>query len=73
MRYLLLVLALFALVWLLRSALGLRRHGRDGADAPAELVRCAHCGVHVPRSEAHTAGGHNFCSEAHRQLGAREP
>ena len=34
-----------------------------------ELVACAHCGVHLPRSEARAAGGALYCSEEHARLG----
>lgn len=71
-RLILLALAVLALVWLLRRALG----GRGGA-APrprpgsAELVQCAHCGVHLPRGEARGAGDALYCSEEHARLGPR--
>jgi uncharacterized protein len=35
------------------------------------MVRCAHCGVHLPESEAITKADHQFCSQAHAALGAR--
>jgi len=31
-----------------------------------EMVRCAHCGVHLPRSESITSHGEFFCSDEHR-------
>ena len=33
-------------------------------------MRCAHCGVHLPRGEARQAGGRLYCSEEHARLGA---
>lgn len=34
---------------------------------------CAHCGVHLPVSEAlHDIGGRVYCSEAHRLAGPRD-
>lgn len=38
---------------------------------PVQMVPCAHCGVHLPTSDAlvNDAGQH-FCSEAHRRAGA---
>ncbi|HLE66605.1 MAG TPA: PP0621 family protein [Burkholderiales bacterium] len=74
-RFILLVLALFLLIWLVRSALAGR--ARRDAQPPTgegrgELVRCAHCGVHLPRSESLSAGGHQYCSEEHGRLGPRE-
>ncbi len=32
------------------------------------MVTCAHCGVHLPRSEAAAAGPRFYCSEDHRRL-----
>lgn len=31
-----------------------------------EMVRCVHCGVHLPRSESVTSQGDFFCSNEHR-------
>ncbi|MGH8705277.1 MAG: PP0621 family protein, partial [Burkholderiales bacterium] len=45
---------------------------KDERAAQGELVRCAHCGVHLPRAEARTAGGRYYCSEEHWRLGPRE-
>jgi uncharacterized protein len=36
-----------------------------------DLVACAHCGVHLPRSEARQAPGGLYCSEEHARLGKR--
>jgi uncharacterized protein len=37
--------------------------------SPGEtMVRCVHCGLNVPKSEALADGGRWFCSEAHRRL-----
>jgi len=32
-----------------------------------DMVRCVHCGVHLPRSESIMAGGKFFCCEDHRR------
>lgn len=68
MKYLLLVLAIVALVWLIRGA---RR--RDAPSARPErtgdvqpMVACHHCGVHLPAHEALPGRGGVFCGEAHR-------
>jgi uncharacterized protein len=34
------------------------------------MVSCAHCGLHLPRTDALPAGERFFCSEEHRQRGA---
>ena len=38
------------------------------AEEGEDMVRCAHCGVHLPRSESILSQGEFFCSEAHRKL-----
>jgi uncharacterized protein len=79
MKYLILVLAVVLLLWML---LGRRRRppakGDDvprrappPADSAEAMVECAHCGVHLPRSEAQLASGRPYCCEAHRVAGPR--
>jgi uncharacterized protein len=76
-RIILIILAVLLVAWLLRRALESRAaRGVDAADegskAQGELVSCAHCGVHLPKAEARTAGGRHYCSEEHWRLGPRE-
>lgn len=63
-RLLMLVAIGAAVYWLLRS------YGKEVSrqDRPVveDMVRCAHCGVHIPRSESITSGGNDFCSAGHR-------
>lgn len=40
--------------------------------APEAMVRCAHCGIHLPRSDAVLIQGKTWCSEEHAKLGARQ-
>jgi uncharacterized protein len=53
--------------WLLKTY----RKQATKQDAPAasseDMVRCAQCGVHLPKSEATASGGKFFCGEAHRR------
>ncbi len=73
MKFLLLVLAVVALLFLLR---GTRRHKggppadkTEAARPPAEpesMVTCAHCGIHLPQNEALPGRGGVFCGEPHR-------
>jgi uncharacterized protein len=41
---------------------------RPGASAE-RMVECAHCGLHIPESEALIGGGEPYCCEAHRREG----
>lgn len=39
---------------------------------PVNMVPCAHCGIHLPSSDALVNdAGQPFCSEAHRRAGPR--
>lgn len=75
-RLLLFLLVLFGIWWLRR------KFARDDRPEPPPRAReraveamraCAHCGVHVPESEALIDGAHAFCSDQHRRLGPRTP
>ncbi|HLS16676.1 MAG TPA: PP0621 family protein [Paenalcaligenes sp.] len=35
------------------------------------MVRCAHCGIYLPRSEALMSNQHTWCSLEHAKLGVR--
>ncbi len=71
--FILFILAMLA-VWLVKRTLAGPRERAGGAADPAagELVRCAHCGVNLPRTEARSAGGRHYCSEEHWRLGPRD-
>jgi uncharacterized protein len=71
-RLLVLILLVVLAVWLLRRALrGSRPAGQSGKPPleQQDLVRCARCGVHLPRSEARQAEGALYCGEEHARLG----
>lgn len=38
------------------------------AEHGGDMVRCAHCGVHLPRGEAIISRGEFYCTNEHRQL-----
>jgi uncharacterized protein len=65
-------IAVALLLWLLFGRSTRRgSKGRPPADAarPSDaepMVTCAHCGVHLPRSDALAARGLHYCSTAHR-------
>ena len=81
-RLIVIIVVVFALLWLLRRALSGPRSRGEGpqADAPpqapgepkGDLVSCAHCGVNLPKAEARSAGGRFYCSEEHWRLGPRD-
>lgn len=72
----LLLLALVVIWWLFGRASQSRGDGPGkrmprGARRPEvqDIVACAHCGVHVPRTEAVSDGIDHYCGEPHRLLG----
>jgi len=48
-----------------------RPGARPAADAPEAMVDCAHCGLHLPASEAVRDGARAYCCSAHRDAGPR--
>jgi len=77
-RFLVLALAVFALIWLLRRSFAeppekteTRGGNRPRAASEGELVRCEHCGLHLPRGEALERDGRRYCCEEHARLGPK--
>lgn len=75
-RLLVLVVLAVLAVWLIRRALlGASRSSQEGVAPPAErgtqgdLVKCAHCGTHLPLAEARALGDRLYCSDEHARLG----
>ncbi len=65
MSRLLLIIAIAVVVYLLIRSF---RKQAPKQDLPAteDMVRCAHCGVHLPKGESVQADGRFFCSAEHR-------
>jgi uncharacterized protein len=68
-KIILLALGLLAVYWILRSYR--RRVDRGAGKPPAaggeDMVQCAQCGVHLPRSESITTQGEFFCTAEHQR------
>jgi uncharacterized protein len=73
MKYL---LVLIVVVVVLALMFGRRRGGGASASraprGPEGMVRCAHCGIHLPRSEALLQGGRTYCCAGHLEQDRRE-
>jgi len=68
-KILLVVFGLLLAYWILRSYRRRIDRGeeRRRAGEAEQMVRCAQCGVHLPRSESIASGGSFFCSAEHRR------
>ena len=75
MKYLLLLLAIVVAYWLIKAHQRKKTRpgaGADGRRAAEDMVRCAHCGVHLPRSESLPSGPVFYCTPEHRRLHQQE-
>ncbi len=68
LRFILIALAIWLAVQIIRRMLLQQRKRVAGQKKTAvhSMVRCAHCGLHVPETEAVQDGGRFFCSNEHR-------
>lgn len=65
-RLIFIAVAIALVYWLLRSF----RNKADNENPPPateEMVCCARCGMHLPRSECIMEGDACYCCEAHRR------
>ncbi|HJW10275.1 MAG TPA: PP0621 family protein [Albitalea sp.] len=68
-KILLLILVVLVVLWFARAGRGRVAPPKPrAADSPRHepMVSCAHCGLHLPSSEALPGRGGVFCGEAHR-------
>ncbi|MDY0308989.1 MAG: PP0621 family protein [Castellaniella sp.] len=49
-----------------------RRQAEDARAASETMVRCAHCRIYLPRSEAYLSQGKTWCCAEHARLGLRK-
>jgi uncharacterized protein len=67
MSRLLFLLAVVVVVYLLLKSYRRQAPKQDASAPVEEMVRCAKCGVHLPKSESILAGGNFYCSDEHRR------
>ncbi|HRQ04783.1 MAG TPA: PP0621 family protein [Nitrosomonas halophila] len=71
-KWILLIALIFLAFWLVkRFQRAARQPPRSEQKVIEDMVRCAYCDVHLPKSESVAGHGQYFCSEAHRALHAR--
>ncbi len=66
-RFFILSILIFLVIYLLkRKWQSPQQKTSETPPANEKIVKCAHCGVHVPISEAITVHDQFYCSEAHK-------
>lgn len=65
LRLLLIAFAVWLIFFFLRRLLSPRRKETIKESASADMVRCAHCGLHLPKTEALQRDAIYFCSQQH--------
>lgn len=72
MKLLVFLIAVLALLWLVRGSVQRRmpprrpEPPREPPGTPRPMLQCAQCGLHLPRDEALPGRGGLFCCAAHR-------
>lgn len=70
-RLLILVALIAAAVWLWRRLTKKPAAPKETQQVPLTMVRCAQCGVHVPREHALPNHDQWYCSQAHLKQGSQ--
>jgi uncharacterized protein len=68
LRLVIILIGLWLVLAIIKRALASLRKPPPDKPAVAKMVACAHCGVHLPESEAIRDGDKYFCSEEHRRI-----
>ncbi|WP_212630594.1 PP0621 family protein [Pseudomonas sp. KB-10] len=68
-RLLFWIAVIFAAIWIWRRYISKPKSTRPAEGAAAPMVRCAHCGVHVPKPQALSQNQQWYCSQAHLEQG----
>jgi uncharacterized protein len=69
-KLLVLLLVIVVVLWLFRlhgKKVRARERAAGSPERVEDMVRCAHCGIHLPRSESLPQGPAFFCSAEHRR------
>lgn len=70
-RLLLLVLIIWFLIWMFKKQFSQDTpdNNTSKADEAEDMLACAHCGTHVPKSLGVVDNDHFYCSKEHAELG----
>lgn len=67
-KYLVLIAVALLVYWIVRASWRRRSPGNRAKPPAAEnMVRCAECGIHLPRGESLMVRGQFYCCSEHQQ------
>jgi uncharacterized protein len=69
-KLILILLGLMLAWWVLSRYRSSLARGQTTARPVEDMVPCAHCGTHTPRSECIAGGDKLFCNDEHKRLGS---
>ncbi|MDH5407365.1 MAG: PP0621 family protein [Gammaproteobacteria bacterium] len=68
-RILLIALVAWLILRMIKTRLDRHtEHKKTQTDQIGAMVKCHHCGLHIPKQEAIESANHYYCSQEHRQL-----
>lgn len=67
-KWVLLIALAFLVFWFMRQFRQIRKPRETTKKVIEDMVRCAHCDVHLPKSESITDQGRYYCCPQHKQL-----
>jgi uncharacterized protein len=68
LKYVVLIAVIVLVYFIVKSHLKKAERSRHRPAKDEDMVRCVHCGLHLPRSESVLSGDLFYCSPDHRQL-----
>jgi uncharacterized protein len=71
MKYLILLAVVGGLIWLIKSNRKIKPPSETASSPTLDMVPCAHCGLHLPDTDAVHAQSGVYCSAEHRDLHER--
>jgi len=67
MSRLIFIVVVIGLAYLLFKSYRKQQPKQDEPSRSQDMVSCAHCGIHLPKSESLLVAGKYYCSTAHSQ------
>lgn len=68
-RILLIALVVWLILRMIKNRINQHSAGKSAnTEQIGDMVRCQHCGLHIPKQEAIESANQYYCSQEHRRL-----